>query len=185
MDRHERAAPARVGVGIAVSTAALEVALRPAGTAWRDTNDDAGLAERVARLPPGAPQVSVLEASGGWERRAVAAVARAGRPVAVVHPRPVRDLATATGRVTTTAAWDAVVRAPCAEALRPPPRPLPDAPRPARAGRAASAPARRLGGAGALRRWMAHGTRCGGPARGGVNASRCCAACRAEVHGSR
>jgi transposase len=57
----------------------------------------------------------------------VAALATAGLPVAVVHPRHARDVAKATGQVAKTAALDARAVAHFAEAVRPPPRPLPDA----------------------------------------------------------
>ena len=47
--------------------------------------------------------------------------------MAVVNPRPVRDFAKATGRLAKTDALDAAVLAHFAEAIRPQPRPLPDA----------------------------------------------------------
>jgi transposase len=56
-----------------------------------------------------------------------AALAAAGVPVAVVNPRQVRDFAGATGRLAKTDALDAAVLAHFAEAVRPDPRPLPDA----------------------------------------------------------
>ncbi len=124
-DTHSTAAAA-VFAGIDVRKTALDVALRP-GDAWRSPNDEAGLAELVARLQPLAPQLIVLEATGGLERLVVAALALAGRPVAVVNPRQVRDFAKASGRLAKTDALDAAVLAHFAEALRPEPRPLPDA----------------------------------------------------------
>jgi transposase len=69
----------------------------------------------------------VLEATGGLERGATAALATAGRPVVVVHPRQARDCARATGQLAKTEAWDARALAPCADVIRPTPRPLPDA----------------------------------------------------------
>ena len=48
-------------------------------------------------------------------------------PVVVVNPRQGRDFATATGQWATTDALDARAVAHCAEAVRPTPRPLPDA----------------------------------------------------------
>src|SRR5262249_28757477 len=48
-------------------------------------------------------------------------------PVAVVNPRQVRDFAKATGQMAKTDALDAAVLAHFAEAIRPQPRPLPDA----------------------------------------------------------
>ena len=116
-DTHSTAAAA-VFAGIDVRKTALDVALRP-GDAWRSPNDEAGLAELVARLQPLAPQLIVLEATGGLERLVVAALALAGRPVAVVNPRQVRDFAKASGRLAKTDALDAAVLAHFAEALQP------------------------------------------------------------------
>jgi transposase len=123
MDTQERAAV--IFAGIDVSKAALDVALRPEGAPGRCANDEAGIAELVGRLRSLAPQLIVLEATGGLERLVV--VALAGLPVAVVNPRQVRDFAKATGRLAKTDALDAVALAPFAEALRPTPRPVPDA----------------------------------------------------------
>jgi transposase len=114
-------------VGIDVSKAALDVAQRPAQPPWRSANDAVGIAELVGRLRPLRPQLIVLEATGGLERLVVAALALADLPVAVVNPRQVRDFARATGQLAKTDALDAAVLAHFAEALRPTPRPLPDA----------------------------------------------------------
>jgi transposase len=69
----------------------------------------------------------VLDATGGYQRAVVAALAAARLPVAVVHPRQARDVAKATGQLAKTDALDARALAPFAEAVRPAPRPLPDA----------------------------------------------------------
>jgi transposase len=69
----------------------------------------------------------VLEATGGFELPLTGALAAAGLPVVVVNARQVRDFAKATGRLAKTDALDAAVLAQFAEAVRPPPRPLPDA----------------------------------------------------------
>src|SRR5262249_38250897 len=114
-------------VGIDVSKAALDVALRPGGAPWRTANDEAGITEVVARLHAVAPRRIVLEATGGLQRVLGAALGAAGLPVAVVNPRQVRDFAKATGRLAKTAALDAAVLAHFAQALGPHPRPLPDA----------------------------------------------------------
>jgi transposase len=127
MDKQERAAAAALVAGIDVSKAALDVALRPSGGAWRCANDEAGIGELVRRLKPLAPHLIVLEATGGLERLVVAALALAGLPLAVVNPRQVRDFAKATGQLAKTDALDAAVLAHFAEAIRPTPRPLPDA----------------------------------------------------------
>ncbi len=49
----------------------------------------------------------LLEATGGFERAVVGALAAAGLPVAVVNPRQVRDFARATGRLAKTDRIDA------------------------------------------------------------------------------
>jgi transposase len=127
METTDSAAAAAIFVGIDVSQAALDGAQRPAQTTWRSPNDEAGIAELVGRLRPLRPKLIVLEATGGLERLVVAALALADLPLAVVHPRQVRDFAQATGQLAKTDALDAAVLAHFAEALRPTPRPLPDA----------------------------------------------------------
>ena len=127
MDNPERVAAAAIFVGIDVSKATLDVALRPHGEPWRCTNDEAGITELVDRLCPLGPQLIVLEATGGLERCVVAALALAGLPLAVVNPRQARDFAKATGQLAKTDALDAAVLAHFAAAIHPTPRPLPDA----------------------------------------------------------
>lgn len=113
-------------VGIDVSKATLDVAARPGGAAWTAPNDDAGIAALVARLRPLAPTLIVLEATGGFETAAVAALAAAGLTVVVANPRQVRDFARATGQLAKTDKLDAQILALFAERVRPEPRPLPD-----------------------------------------------------------
>src|SRR5258706_16446060 len=67
------------------------------------------------------------EATGGYEAAVVAGLGIAGVPVAVVNPRQVRDFARATGRLAKTDRLDAQVLAHFGQAMRPTPRPLPDA----------------------------------------------------------
>ena len=69
----------------------------------------------------------VLEAPGGYQRTVVAALAAAGLPVVVVNPRQARDVAQAPGHLAKTASLDARALAHVADAVRPAPRPLPDA----------------------------------------------------------
>jgi transposase len=68
----------------------------------------------------------VLEATGGFERTVVGALAAQGLPVVVINPRQVRDFARATGRLAKTDRIDASILARFAEAVRPAPKPLPD-----------------------------------------------------------
>ena len=113
-------------VGIDVAKAQLEIALRPLGERWAVTNDDTGITALVRRLQEIVPQLIVLEATGGYQRAVVAALATAGLPVVVVNPRQARDFAKATGQLAKTDALDARALAHFAEAIRPAPRPLPD-----------------------------------------------------------
>jgi transposase len=120
-------APTPVTVGIDVAKAHLDVAVRPSGEQWQAPNDEGGAAALVARLAPLGPALVVLEATGGLERLAAAALAAAGLPVAVVNPRQVRDFAKAVGQLAKTDALDAQLLARFADAVRPAPRPVPDA----------------------------------------------------------
>jgi transposase len=114
-------------VGVDVAKAPLDIAVRPTGERWAVANDDAGITTLVVRLQAVQPTLIVLEATGGDQRAVVAALAASGLPVAVVNPRQARDFAKATGQLAKTDALDARALAHFAEAVRPPPRPLPDA----------------------------------------------------------
>ncbi len=74
-------------VGIDVAKAELVVAVRPGDDRWCVPNDARGLARLRARLRQLAPALVVLEATGGYERAAVAAIAATQLPVVVVNPR--------------------------------------------------------------------------------------------------
>lgn len=114
-------------VGIDVAKAHRASALRPTDERWAVAHEEAGMAALVARLQALRPTLIVLEATGGYQRAVVAALAAARLPVAVVKPRQARALAKATGQLAKTAARDARALAHVAEAGRPTPRPLPDA----------------------------------------------------------
>ena len=116
-----------VVVGIAVAKARLDLAVRPSGEQRQVSHDASGIAEVVTYLQELAPQVIVLEATGGYEVPVVAELGTAGLAVAVVNPRQVRDFAKASGRLAKTDRLDAQVLAHFAEALHPVARPLPDA----------------------------------------------------------
>jgi transposase len=117
----------QVFVGIDVAKAQLDIALRPTGERWAVTNDETGMAALVARLQAAQPTLIVLEATGGYHRAVVAALAAAALPLVVINPRQVRDFAKATGQLAKTDVLDARAVAHFAEAVRPAPRPLPDA----------------------------------------------------------
>jgi transposase len=114
-------------IGIDVSKATLDVAAAPSSEKWSVANSSEGVQELVRRLKELKVTLVVLEASGGLERRAVAALAAAELPVVAVNPRQVRDFAKATGRLAKTDAIDAAVLALFAERIRPEIRPLKDA----------------------------------------------------------
>jgi len=119
--------PANVYVGIDVAKDWLDVAQRPGGEAWRVSSDETGVAALVERLKDVRPMLVVLEATGGLQIPAVAALAAAGLRTVVVNPRQLRQFAGATGRLAKTDAIDAQVLAQFGEAVRPEVRPLPDA----------------------------------------------------------
>jgi transposase len=104
-------------VGIDVSKAALDVHCRPANSAFQCPNDPQGIASLVERVRGLAPALVVLEATGGFEVPAVAALAAGVLNVAVVNPRQARDFAKATGRLAKSDKIDACVPLPRAETV--------------------------------------------------------------------
>ena len=114
-------------VGVDVSKAQLDVAVRPSGARWDVSRDEAGIRQLVSRLKALEPVMVLLEASGGLELSLVAALAAKAVSVVVVNPRQVRDFAKATGKLAKTDALDAAVLAHFAAVVRPPVRPLRDA----------------------------------------------------------
>lgn len=113
-------------IGIDVSKATLDVAIHGGGARLQTQNDEQGLKELGAQLLALAPELVVMEASGGYERLCAAVLAQMGLPVAVVNARQVRAFAVATGVLAKTDAVDARVLAHFAAAVRPAVRPLPD-----------------------------------------------------------
>jgi transposase len=113
-------------VGIDVSKAQLDVALRPTGR-FVVPNNDSGIAQLLEQLQATAPTLIILEATGGIELPLTGVLVAAGLPVVVVNPRQIRDFAKATGQLAKTDALDAQVLAHFADVVRPTPRPLPDA----------------------------------------------------------
>ena len=111
-------------VGIDVSKANVDIAVRPTDDRWESTRDEAGVRQLVSHLKALEPVMVLLEASGGLELPLVAAMAAEELPVVVVNPRQVRDFARATGKLAKTDTLDAAVLAHFAEAVQPPVRPL-------------------------------------------------------------
>jgi len=81
----------------------------------------------VERLRSLTPRIIVVEATGGYERALVAALAAADLPVAVVNPRQARAFAQAIGRTAKTDAIDAGVLAAFGGRLDLEARPVADA----------------------------------------------------------
>jgi transposase len=113
-------------VGIDVSKDRLDVHVRPSGEAFAVTRDGKGLNELIERLRSLAPMLVAIEATGGFETIAAAAIAGAHLPLAVINPAQVRHFAQAVGKRAKTDPIDAAVIARFAEAVKPEPRELPD-----------------------------------------------------------
>lgn len=124
-DTQHANAPAYVGIDVAKDE--LVVSLRPSLETFAVANQPAQRAALVTRLAALAPQVIVLEASGGWELPLVGELAAAALPVAVVHPRQVRDFARGIGRQAKTDSLDAALLAYFGEVVQPPVKTLKDA----------------------------------------------------------
>src|SRR5215216_3155299 len=116
-----------VVVGIDVAKVQLDIWVEPGGTHWTVANDPVGIGELVERIQACGVTLVVLEATGGYEYDAAAALGAAQIPTAVVNPRQVRDFAKATGQLAKTDRLDARVLAQFGVAIRPEPRPLPEA----------------------------------------------------------
>jgi transposase len=108
-------------IGIDVAKDTLDVAWQHADQIRRlsSKNTREGLAQLLRQLPPAEQARVVVEATGGYERRLVAALWEAGYPVAVVNPRQVRDFAKALGILAKTDRIDAVVLARFGQQVQP------------------------------------------------------------------
>lgn len=96
-------------VGIDVSKATLEVALDDKAKTQTLANDEAGICSLIATLKALGEQVAVvlLEATGGLEQPAAAALCASGFAVMVVNPRQAHDFAKALGHLAKTDSTDA------------------------------------------------------------------------------
>lgn len=113
-------------VGIDVSKDRLDVHVLPQGEAFCVSRNGKGLADLVERLRPFAPSLVAIEATGGFESTAAAAIAGACLPLAVINPAQIRHYASALGKRAKTDSVDAYVIARFAADVKPEPRPLPD-----------------------------------------------------------
>ena len=115
-----------VFAGVDVSKARLDVAVTGSDETWSVSNASDGIAQLVERLREIQPELVVMEATGGFEVPAAAALAAAEIPIVIANPRQVRDFAKSTGQLAKTDALDAQMIALFAERVRPQVRPLPD-----------------------------------------------------------
>jgi transposase len=111
--------------GVDVSKAKLDAWIEPAGVFARFDNDTAGIAELAAFCRQHAVSLVVMEASGGYERRAFLELWQAGLSCALTNPRNVRRYAEAMGILEKTDRIDAAVIARFAIAKNLAPTPLP------------------------------------------------------------
>lgn len=109
----------QIFIGVDVSKAALDVAVRGQTKARQFANSEAGIAALTAFLSPSQAQVAVIlmEATGGLERLAACALHMAGYAVMVVNPRQAHDFAKALGYLSKTDKSDAQALAQFAHTL--------------------------------------------------------------------
>jgi transposase len=117
-------------VGIDVAKQHLDVHLLPEGKSWRIDYTPAGLVRLLSQLQKWAPTLTVMEASGGYERACADCLASAGLAVAVINPRLARRFAGSLGKLAKTDKIDAEMIARYAAFAKPTTRHTPD---PARA----------------------------------------------------
>ena len=113
-------------VGVDVSKAQLDVAFSAGTEVEAFDNSAEGHTALLERLKGYAPELVVLEASGGFEVSVAARLGAGGFSVAVVNARQVRDFARSTGRLAKTDRLDARVLVHFGEAVRPEARALKD-----------------------------------------------------------
>lgn len=104
-------------VGIDVSKSNLVVWVKPQNEGFEVSNTSAGFLELIQRLSQFGVGMILLEATGGYERNAMAALQDAGFKVHRVNPRRPRYFAVAIGKNAKTDAIDAAVLADFAEVL--------------------------------------------------------------------
>jgi transposase len=114
-------------IGIDVAQSDFVVAREGVAGSRKYMNTDRGHRDLIKALSPDAAAIEliVLESTGGYERRLVAALGAASLPVVVVNPRQVRDFARSKGQLAKTDQIDAHVLASFGEKIHPAIRPLP------------------------------------------------------------
>ena len=112
-------------VGIDVSKATLEIAIRPSGEHFEIPNDDKAFPALVKRLKKLAVERIIIEATGGLEMLLFTHLAAAGLPICRINPTQARHFARASRQLAKTDTVDARLLAHLGEALKPDVRPLP------------------------------------------------------------
>ncbi len=107
--------------GVDVAKNRLDVMVVPGEKYFTETNDEAGAKRVTRRLKRLGVRLTVIEATGGYERLLASKLALAGLPTAVVNPRNARDFARSEGLLAKTDKLDAGALARYAERMRPDP----------------------------------------------------------------
>ncbi len=117
----------RIICGVDVSKARLDAGIEPGAIFASFDNDAAGIAELAAFCRQHQAELVVMEATGGYERRAFLLLWEAGMPCAMTNPRSVRRYAESMGILEKTDRIDTSVIARFAHAknLQPTPAPTP------------------------------------------------------------
>lgn len=113
-------------VGVDVSKDRLDVAAWPVEKRWTVKTEPEEMERLVEELRALAPQVVVMEATGGLEMPLAVLLDAAEVPLAIVNPRPVRDFARSHGWLAKTDRIDAMALAQFAESHHIKPQQLPD-----------------------------------------------------------
>lgn len=107
-------------IGIDIAKASLAVCLLPTKQRYTFPNTPQGHAQLLAHLDGHTIGNILLEATGGYERELMAALAQASWPVTRINPRRARAFATAMGKTAKTDPIDAELLARMAELVRSP-----------------------------------------------------------------
>lgn len=106
--------------GIDVSKGTLDLHVTIDKSDYRFNNSDTGIKQILELCHKLNPQLTTLEATGGYEHQAYTSLATEGYPVAVVNPGRVRHFAMATGQMAKTDKIDARMIANYAQIIQPP-----------------------------------------------------------------
>lgn len=111
-------------IGIDVGKTNLDIHILELDRSWRIYNTDNDINELIKSLRRFKLSRVIVEATGGYERRVVEALAEAGMPVIVVQPMNIRQFAKAQGVLAKTDKIDAVIIAQFGAIMKPEIRPI-------------------------------------------------------------